>query len=87
VLSLSAWVEAQEAALASSQLHLCFGGILRLYPNLADAPPAVKQAVAYLWKNRRRMKQAGMRWSRDGAQAVLALRARPLSNRWHDIPL
>ena len=116
MLSLSAWVEAQEAALAHSQLHLCFGGILRLYPNLADAPPAVKQAVAYLWKNRRRMnyaafrkaglpissgtvesvaktliqqrmKQAGMRWSRDGAQAMLALGARPLSDRWHDIPI
>ena len=87
MLSLSAWVEAQKAALARSQLRLFFGRILRLYPNLADAPPAVKQAVAYLWKNRRRMKQAGMRWSRDGAQAMLALGARPLSDRWHDIPL
>ena len=31
-----------------------------------------------------RMKQAGMRWSRDGAQAMLALRARLLSDRWHE---
>ncbi len=29
-----------------------------------------------------RMKQAGMRWSRDGAQAVLALRCVLLSDRW-----
>jgi hypothetical protein len=29
-----------------------------------------------------RMKQAGMRWSRDGAQAMLALRGILLSNRW-----
>ena len=34
-----------------------------------------------------RMKQAGMRWSRDGAQAMLALRARLLSDRWHEIPI
>ena len=61
VLSLSAWVEAQKAALARSQLRLFFGRILRLYPNLADAPPAVKQAVAYLWKNRRRMNYAAFR--------------------------
>jgi hypothetical protein len=29
-----------------------------------------------------RMKQAGMRWSRDGAQAMLALRCALLSERW-----
>ncbi len=34
-----------------------------------------------------RMKQAGMRWSRSGAQAMLALRARLLSDRWADIPI
>lgn len=34
-----------------------------------------------------RMKQAGMRWSRDGAHAMLALRARLLSDRWHEIPI
>jgi len=98
----SAWVNAQKAALARSQLRLFCRRILRLYPNPAEAPPEVKQAVAYLWKNRRRMnyaayrkagfpissgtvesaaktliqqrmKQAGMRWSRNGAQAMLAL--------------
>jgi hypothetical protein len=31
-----------------------------------------------------RLKQAGMAWSRRGAQAVLALRACLLSHRWHD---
>ena len=112
----SAWVQAQKAALARSQLRLFFSRILRLYPNPDDAPPEGKQAVNYLWKNRQRMhyaayrqaglpissgtvesaaktliqqrmKQAGMRWSRDGAQAMLALRARLLSDRWHEIPI
>ena len=32
-----------------------------------------------------RMKQAGMRWSRDGAQAMLSLRCLLLSNRWHEL--
>lgn len=31
-----------------------------------------------------RMKQAGMRWSRPGAQAMLALRCTLLSDRWRD---
>ena len=112
----SAWVDVQKAALSRGQLHLFFRRILRLYPLLSEAPPEVKRAVAYLWKNRRRMnyaadrkagfpissgtvesaaktlvqqrmKQAGMRWSRNGAQAMLALRARLLSDRWHDIPI
>jgi hypothetical protein len=34
-----------------------------------------------------RMKQAGMRWSRPGAQAMLALRTRLLSNRWLELPI
>jgi hypothetical protein len=32
-----------------------------------------------------RMKQAGMRWSRAGAQAMLALRSVLLSNRWQEV--
>lgn len=32
-----------------------------------------------------RMKQAGRRWSRDGAQAMLALRSILLSDRWNDV--
>ena len=32
-----------------------------------------------------RMKQAGMRWSREGAQAMLALRSILLSERWDTV--
>lgn len=32
-----------------------------------------------------RMKQAGMRWSREGAQAMLALRCLLLSDRWDEL--
>jgi hypothetical protein len=32
-----------------------------------------------------RMKQAGMRWSRNGAQAMLSLRCLLLSDRWHEL--
>lgn len=32
-----------------------------------------------------RMKQAGMRWSRQGAQAMLALRSQLLSERWDEV--
>jgi len=32
-----------------------------------------------------RMKQAGMRWSREGAQAMLALRGVLLSERWDEV--
>jgi hypothetical protein len=32
-----------------------------------------------------RMKQAGMRWSREGAQAMLALRCVLLSERWDEV--
>lgn len=34
-----------------------------------------------------RMKQAGMRWSRNGAQSMIALRCLLLSERWHELPL
>lgn len=34
-----------------------------------------------------RMKQAGMRWSRHGAQAMIALRCLLLSDRWHELPI
>ncbi len=34
-----------------------------------------------------RMKQAGMRWSRRGAQSMIALRCLLLSERWHELPL
>ncbi|MFN8456504.1 MAG: hypothetical protein U0401_17850 [Anaerolineae bacterium] len=32
-----------------------------------------------------RMKQAGRRWSRDGAQAMLALRRALCSDRWDEV--
>ena len=32
-----------------------------------------------------RLKQAGMRWSRKGAQAMLALRSMLLSGRWDEV--
>lgn len=32
-----------------------------------------------------RMKQSGMRWSRHGAQSMLALRCLLLSERWHEL--
>ena len=33
----------------------------------------------------RRLKQAGMRWSVDGAQSLLTLRAKVESNLWHTV--
>ena len=33
----------------------------------------------------KRLKQAGMRWSVDGAQSLLTLRAKVESNLWHDV--
>jgi transposase-like protein len=33
----------------------------------------------------KRLKQAGMRWSKDGAQYIVALRAKYESNRWEDV--
>jgi hypothetical protein len=112
----AAWMEAQKAALAHSQLRTVFHHIRQLFPRHTPLPPAVSQAIGYLWRNRRRMdyaayrqaglpigsgtvesaaktlvqqrmKQAGMRWSRPGAQAMLALRARLFSDRWEELPI
>ena len=33
----------------------------------------------------KRLKQAGMRWSKDGAQEIVALRAKYESNKWNDV--
>ena len=111
-----AWIESQKAALARSQLRIVFHHIRQLYPRHLPLPPAVKQALGYLWHNRlrmdyaayrqagfpigsgtvesaaktlvqQRMKQAGMRWSRNGAQSMLALRSRLFSDRWLDLPI
>ena len=56
-----AWVASQKDALTRSQLRLFFRRIRRLYPRGTALPPAVTQAIAYLWKNRRRMDYAAYR--------------------------
>lgn len=111
-----AWMKAQKAALANSQHRLLFHKIRLLYPRGTLLPHPVRQAIGYLWNNRRRidygayrqngfpigsgtvesaaktlvqqrMKQAGMRWSRSGAQSMLTLRSRLFSDRWLDLPV
>jgi hypothetical protein len=106
-----AWVAAQQQCLALTDLRHVIHQVRLLYPRGAPLPDEVRQAVAYLFSNRRRMryrlfrqagypigsgtvesackvvvqqrmKQAGMRWSRKGAQAMLALRCTLLSDRW-----
>ena len=107
----AAWVALQRRLLAGSELRQILRNIRQLYPERHTVPEPVRQAVAYLFHNRQRMryrefreagypigsgtvesackvvvqarlKQAGMRWSRSGAQAVLALRSALLSDRW-----
>jgi hypothetical protein len=107
-----AWVAAQQHSLAHAHLRHVFHQVRLLYPKGVPLPDEVRQALAYLFSNRQRMryylfrqagypigsgtvesackvvvqqrmKQAGMRWSRNGAQAMLALRCALLSDRWH----
>ena len=109
------WVLRQKGALAHSRLRDVLAAVRQLYPRHTLLPTDVRQAIGYLFHNRRRMdyaafraagfpigsgtiesacktvvqarmKQAGMRWSRTGAQAMLALRALLLSDRWHELP-
>lgn len=109
------WVESQQEACARSRLRQVFHAVRQLYPRDESLPEPVRQAVHYLFHNRRRMdyaafrqagypigsgtiesacktvvqarmKQAGMRWSRPGAQAMLALRCLLLSDRWDELP-
>lgn len=109
----TAWVTQQKQHLAQDGLRQVWRSIRTLYPRGTPLPDAVRQAIGYLFHNRRRMryktfrqqgypigsgtvesackvvvqqrmKQAGMRWSRAGAQAMLALRCALLSDRWHD---
>jgi hypothetical protein len=108
------WVEAQKANFAHSRLRQGVHAIRLLYPKDSPLPEPVRQAVAYIFHNRRRMdyaafrqagypigsgtiesacktvvqarmKQSGMRWSRTGAQSMLALRCLLLSDRWHEL--
>lgn len=109
------WVQARQAEMASSRLRQLFRQVRLLFPRSQPLPKAVREAVVYLFHNRRRMdyasyrqagfpigsgtiesacktvvqarmKQAGMRWSRTGATAMLTLRSLSLSDRWHDLP-
>ncbi len=110
------WVASAKGWLMASRLRYLFRQVRRLYPRQRPLPEEVRQAVGYLFRNRRRMdyahyralglpigsgavesacktvvqarmKQAGMRWSRSGAQSMLALRCLLLSDRWHELPL
>ncbi len=108
------WVTAQKSAFAESRLRQMMHAVRLLYPRGRTLPEPVRQAVGYIFRNRRRMdyaafrsagypigsgtiesgcktvvqarmKQAGMRWSRSGAQSMLALRCLLLSDRWHEL--
>lgn len=108
------WVATQKAACAESRLRQVMHAIRLLYPKGVPLPEPVRQAVGYIFHNRRRMdyaafreagypigsgtiesacktvaqarmKQSGMRWSRTGAQGMLALRCLLLSQRWHEL--
>lgn len=108
------WVALQRSAMAQGDLRKVFRALRLLYPRKTSLPDDVRQAVGYLFNNRRRMhydayrkagypigsgtiesacktlvqarmKQAGMHWSRSGAQNMLALRTLLLSNRWHEL--
>lgn len=107
------WVASQKSHLLHDQLRQVMRSLRQLYPRQSLLPEGVRQAVGYLFSNRRRMrygtfrhagypigsgtvesackvvvqqrmKQAGMRWSRRGAQAMLALRCTLLSDRWDE---
>jgi hypothetical protein len=106
-----AWVAQQQQCLAHTHLRHVLHQVRLLYPRGVPLPDEVRQALAYLFANRhrmryrlfrqagypmgsgtvesackvvvqQRMKQAGMRWSRTGAGAMLALRCALLSDRW-----
>lgn len=108
------WVETQQAAFAGSKLRQVLRATRNLFPRGTPLPEPVRQAIGYIFHNRRRMdyatfrqqgypigsgtiesgcktvvqsrmKQSGMRWSRSGAQAMLALRCLLLSDRWDEL--
>lgn len=107
----AAWVHDQQKLWAEGQLLAFFHNVRLLFPRTQPLPPPVRDAILYLFHQRKRiryayfrqlglpigsgtvesackvvvqarLKQAGMRWSRDGAQAILALRCALLSGRW-----
>ena len=108
----TAWVDEQQKLWAEGKLLAFFHNVRLLFPRTAPLPAPVRDAILYLFHQRKRMryadfrrlglpigsgtvesackvvvqarlKQAGMRWSRNGTQAMLALRCALLSRRWH----
>lgn len=113
-INAAIWVQQAKGWLSRSQLLYLFRQTRLLYPRGTPLPEPVRQAIAYLFHNRRRldyaafrqrglpigsgtiesacktvvqarMKQAGMRWSRHGAQSMIALRCLLLSDRWNEL--
>jgi hypothetical protein len=105
------WVEELKAHLWAGQVRALLHDVRAHWPRGQERPEGLRQAIGYLFRQRRRMNyaahrkagyptgsgtiesgckvvvqermvQAGMRWSRCGAQAMLALRCALLSDRW-----
>jgi hypothetical protein len=55
------WVQARQAEMAASQLRLLFRQVRRLFPRSQPLPKGVREAVLYLFHNRRRMDYATYR--------------------------
>jgi hypothetical protein len=55
------WVHARQAEMASSQLRLLFRQVRLLFPRSQPLPKVVRDAVLYLFHNRRRMDYAAYR--------------------------
>jgi len=108
------WYETQKHTLRTRGLRTVMKAIRQAVPRSRPLPEGLLPAIAYLSRNRHRMryhhyrqlglpigsgtvesacktvvqarmKQAGMRWSRQGAQAMLSLRCLLLSERWREL--
>jgi hypothetical protein len=55
------WVHARQAEMASSQLRLLFRQVRLLFPRAQPLPKVVRDAIVYLFHNRRRMDYAAYR--------------------------
>jgi hypothetical protein len=55
------WVQARQLEMAHSQLRTLFQQVRRLFPRSQPLPKAVRDAVVYLFHNRRRMNYAAYR--------------------------
>jgi hypothetical protein len=105
------WGAGLKEHLWAGQLRALLHEVREHWPRGEPLPESLRQAVGYLFRQRKRMRyqdfreagcpigsgtvesackvvvqermtQAGMRWGRPGAQALLALRCALLSNRW-----